>query len=669
MKKEETILEVTILLIIYLFLLSFFDLKLILSNTTTSGGDTPSHHYIAFYLKNYLLPKFKIYGWSPDWYAGFPILTFYFPLPYLLIVFLSYLLPFTISFKIVTLLGIFLLPVFILISLKTMKFEFPIPILASILSLYFLFSESYTFYGGNIASTLAGEFPYSISLSFLVLLIGFLYEGIKKNKNLIKNSLLLSLTTFSHLYTISVFVPSTVFFLRKNLKKNLKYLFLFYFFGFSLVAFWLLPFVLKHEYTSSLGWVQNRELKNLCLYPFNYFLPFSLMGTVIAIIKKDERIFYFLSLIIISLLYFFLLPNGFLFNCRYLPFYYLFMLFIAAYGIGKIVNILKKNFSYFFLLFLLAFSLIYIKNSLNFVPFWIKWNYEGFESKERWNTVNSLFEYLKTLPYGRIMHEYSPSHDVFGSPRTLESIPYFSGKPVMEGLLIESSLAAPYHFWMQAQLSSKPSCPISYVGCSSLNISKGLKYLRLFGVKYFIASSEEVKREIKKYDDFILLKRIDEFEVYEIKNSGNYAEIPKFQPVFVSKKNWKEISLEWFKDDNLVEIPLIFSEKGEIIDLKEIKRIPIEKNCTLEEKIENEEIKIRTNCVKTPIWIKIPYFPNWKVEGAERIYLASPCFMVIFPEKENVKIYYGHDAIDLIGILLSLGVIVLLFLKTGKLKF
>jgi uncharacterized membrane protein len=667
--KEIQVVELVVLFIIYAFLLNYFKPELIFLKTTTSGGDTPSHHYIAYYLKDYLLPKFRITGWSQDWYAGFPFLTFYFPLAYLLIVFLSYIIPFVIAFKIITVFGIFLLPLCTYLSLKLMKFNFPIPIIASILSLYFLFSESFTFYGANIPSTLAGEFSYSLSFSLMILLTGALYKGIKENKHLIKNSILLSLMSFSHLYTTSVFFFSSTFFL-KDWKKSLKYLFLFYFFGFSLIAFWLFPFILKSGYMSNMGWIQDKSIEKLYLSPFNFFLPFTFLAILIGFIKKDERVFYLLCFILISLAFFYFLPNGHLFNCRYLPFYYFYSLLLASYAIGDIVGTIhNKRIAIIFILIFLVFSFYYISSSLKFIPFWIKWNYEGFESKGKWQTLKELFEYLKTLPYGRIMHEYTPSHDVYGSPRTLESIPYFSGKPVMEGLLIESAINTPYHFWMQAHLSERPSCPISYVGCHSLNISKGYEYLKLFGVKYFIASSEKVKEEIDKDYHFKLLKEIGDFRIYEVEGSG-IVEIPKYQTVFAKKGKWRDLSLEWFKS-NFIDVLIVFTNenrKNMIEKLEDINRIPMNINCSIEENVSNEEIKVRTNCVRVPLLVKVSYFPNWKVEGAEKIYLASPAFMLIFPNSENVRIYYGSDLIDILGIIITTIGVVLLIVYLVKIK-
>src|SRR3989338_3894639 len=106
-----SIITLTGILVVYAFLFYYFDLGLLLSKTITSGGDMGSDYYPALYLRDNLLPNGKIIGWSPGWYAGFPLFQFYFPLSFLAMAVLSYAIPLQIAFKLVTVLGIFLLPV------------------------------------------------------------------------------------------------------------------------------------------------------------------------------------------------------------------------------------------------------------------------------------------------------------------------------------------------------------------------------------------------------------------------------------------------------------------------------------------------------------------------------------------------------------------------------
>ena len=105
----ETIVNFLVFLAIYGFLVSVFNPSVMLSETITAGGDTASHYYPAKFLRDELLPKGHVIGWLPGWYGGMPLFQFYFTLPFVLIALLSYIIPLQIAFKLVTVLGVFLL--------------------------------------------------------------------------------------------------------------------------------------------------------------------------------------------------------------------------------------------------------------------------------------------------------------------------------------------------------------------------------------------------------------------------------------------------------------------------------------------------------------------------------------------------------------------------------
>ncbi|MHA2219535.1 MAG: hypothetical protein ACXACY_26810, partial [Candidatus Hodarchaeales archaeon] len=103
--------------------------------------------------------------------------------------------------------------------------------------------------------------------------------------------------------------------------------------------------------------------------------------------------------------------------------------------------------------------------------------------------------------------------------------------------------------------------------------------------------------------------------------------------------------------------------------LRDLPKKPVVKECLIEEEVFTEEIRITTNCIGTPHIVKVTYFPNWRVEGADAIYLVSPSFMLVYPELEDVRIYYGRTFIDNLGIILTaFGLIILFFERKIGLK-
>jgi hypothetical protein len=264
-------------LAIYALLLIFYSPDLIFSQTTTSGGDTGAHHYPAQYLIQELLPHGRLTGWAPGWYAGMPMLTFYFPFPFLLIAILDSILPYTVAFKLVTILGVFLLPLATYGMARLWRIRRPYPVLAAVFATAFLLMEKsgggqlYSIYGGNILSTLAGEFGYMLSFALVFLFLGTMYRGMEKpryNMFFVLNCLILMALALSHIVTTIVLVfviPGLLLpFLVRTTRgegagvflRPLGYLAAVGAVGFCLVAFWSLPFVANMTWTAHMRWDQ-----------------------------------------------------------------------------------------------------------------------------------------------------------------------------------------------------------------------------------------------------------------------------------------------------------------------------------------------------------------------------------------------------------------------------
>ena len=168
-RNLNSLFTIFIILSLTIFLLSYFDLRLIFLNTIPVGGDTPAHNYLVRHLKKTLLNNFSIISWAKGWWCGFPMYQYYFFLPYFIMILLNLFLPLNIAFKIVSISGIIFLPFAVYLSLRWMKFNQNICLIGSILMLPFLFVDKHTMWGVNIYSTLAGEISNSISFVLFVI--------------------------------------------------------------------------------------------------------------------------------------------------------------------------------------------------------------------------------------------------------------------------------------------------------------------------------------------------------------------------------------------------------------------------------------------------------------------------------------------------------------------
>src|SRR4051812_40623619 len=118
------------------------------SDTIPTGGDMSAHVWGPAFLKDHLLTKGRLTGWSPDWYAGFPAFQFYMVPPFLVIALLSYVIPYGVAFKLVAVTGCLSLPVVVWAFGRLNRLPFPAPALMAVGATVFLFDRSYAIYGG-----------------------------------------------------------------------------------------------------------------------------------------------------------------------------------------------------------------------------------------------------------------------------------------------------------------------------------------------------------------------------------------------------------------------------------------------------------------------------------------------------------------------------------------
>ncbi len=676
-RNKETIINIIILLTVFAYLISYFTPQLMLSATTTSGGDTGSMIYLEKYMAEYLIPNGKISGWSQDRWLGFPIFQFQFPLAYVLMAFLSYAIPMEVAFKLITVLGIFTLPLFTFLAMRFMKFRFPIPIIAAILALFFIFNEANTVFGGNIPSMLAGEFSYSISFSFMVLFIGYAYKKINERKFSLWIPILFAIILLTHIVTAVIAALSVLFFfLTKDRKAswfNFKYVFLAFFLSFLILSFWLLPLLSNLSYTTGYGrnWSTNDFLK---WYP-KEALVFHLLAAIavyIGVKKNDRRILYFSFILLVS--YFAFLNAEYLFtaNIRFWPMMYFFVLVLSACAIGKILFRIKLKGLLTIPIITLIITIVYLNSSVSFIDDWIKWNYEGYESKVHWNTYKEINDFIRASPYkARTWNDLEDINDRLGTVRAFESIPYFAEKPTLEGVYAQATISSPFISYAQCEMSKHCAGIPTVAGrerTTSHNLVAGTKHVTIMNVKYYVAAFKTVQEDLKNSSDWKLVKKVGEWEIYELlTHNGSYVYVPEFEPNAISAEGteWKNVSLNWWTQLDKVDVPIAFSDdnrfaKAENID--DLKRIKVDNNCIIGEEFYNEEIKFRTNCIGKPHIVKVSYFPNWHVEGAEKIYLVSPSFMLVYPDQEDVRLYYSDTMINSIGKILTIVGLIIIFL-------
>ncbi|MGP0032061.1 MAG: hypothetical protein ACLPVF_16345 [Acidimicrobiales bacterium] len=339
---------------------------LLFTETTTTGGDTGSHIALPAFLQS-LLSHGHIEGWDPGWYDGFALYTFYFALPDLFAAIGGWIIPYDIAFKLITVLGSVLLPVCAWACGRLFRLRPPIPTVMAAMTLPFLFDYTFTIYGGNLFSTLAGEYAYSFSLSLAILFLGLFARVVRGGTCRAWASVVLALCILSHIIPGMLALAGAFFLVvvellptRWGVQDDRLTLLApapperaasrgvmvwraasTVAIGLLLSGWWLVPFGLLQSYATSMGYANVTTYWATLLPEADlWVLALAVVGVVTAVILRNRFGLLMTALGTVSALGLVVDPQGKLYNVRLLPLWFICVYLMAGWVVGVGVTVL-----------------------------------------------------------------------------------------------------------------------------------------------------------------------------------------------------------------------------------------------------------------------------------------------------------------------------------------
>ncbi|MFZ1062646.1 MAG: hypothetical protein WAN30_04155 [Acidimicrobiales bacterium] len=336
--------------------------NLIFSSTLITGGDTGSHLALPAYLRTQG-DLFNFTPWYPGWFAGMPAYSYYFVLPDILATWASYLIGFAVAMKLATILGSVLMPFCAYAMGRLFRAPRPIPIALALATLPFLFDASFTIDGGNLFSTMAGEYAFSLSLALSLLAIGLFARGVRTGRGYWICAICLSLVLAAHIlpwfFTIVAIAVLVVFELlarrglgdpegqisvRGDYARPLRFAAGAGLLSLALSAWWLAPFLTTQQYSNSLGY-SNDPVNTLheIFTTLGWFssagghggdrwvISLAAVGIVVAFVVRDRLGMVLATLVVLSLLAFVYEPQSVIWNERLVPFWFITIHLIAGW--------------------------------------------------------------------------------------------------------------------------------------------------------------------------------------------------------------------------------------------------------------------------------------------------------------------------------------------------
>jgi len=588
--------------LIYLIFAIRLDLSLIFKDTILTGGDSASWLQPVEHLRDHLIPNFKLFGWTQSNFFGYNEFQFYFIPPFLFAVILSIFLPLTISLKIATLIGIFTLPIAFYFSVQKITKNLWASLIGAALSLIFLFNESYTMYGGNFLSTLAGEFSYSFSLSIFVFFVGVCYETFEKNKNPIWAGILLGLIGLSHIFVFmpAFFVPFFFIFVNKLLEskkqqvvkktkknkqviveeevafskeKHLEKILFIYISAILFMAFWLVPMAFTRVYSTSISMIWHFEtIKDFFVQTFFVLINVGFIFAIFVFLnsKKNKIISVFILYFYLVCVFFYIIATFLeIPDIRFVPPALIISIFSLAIFFNYAPSFFydKKEFAItkpiILIVVLIGVSIFVLNYPVN-VRSWFNWNYTGYEAKKEFINLQGIRQnYTGNIDSGRILWEKQNQHDNadFGSERGFENLYYFTGRPSMEGIHYGSSFMARAVTYMQSEYSLNPVDPEAYRVYSVVNPDVWSLRFYQTNAKDIILYSDNIKNNFASHPDFEKTGDFGKFSLYTYKYfPKSYIEVRDLSSIAMiddNKYGFKTDFYRYFRDYELYQTPFI----------------------------------------------------------------------------------------------------------------
>ena len=674
---------------------SLWRLPYLLVANTPTGGDMGAHVLLPKVLAESVIPSGRIMGWSMDWYAGFPVLYFYFPLPALTTVLVDLVLPYGIAFKLVTIVGLVALPVCAYLLSRFMGFPRIIAAVAGVAGSLMVFMESYSIFGANIKSTLAGMFSFSWSFALSILYVGLVIRNYRQGRRFAPLAgIVLGLAALSHIIAPIVLVITTLplvvapFFTWVSRRASFSDardgalgVVSSWIVGFAVSAFFTLALGVRvlQGMTSDMGWAPVRTIVGAYQAPGSPIpgelvpvLAIALIGMVWTLLRRDD-----VSLLVWMTLWplagYFVIAHfewTILYNARLLPYWFFGLYTFAGLAIGLTAVSIARRFTNRHRATVVAATAAVLLMvgatavSMHDLPGWVKWNYEGYEGKQVWPEYENLMQTVDELPDGRIMWEANSGMNAYGTPMALMLFPFWSeGHPSMEGLFFESSLTTPFHFLNAAEVSARPSNPVRGLDYRSLDFDRATKHLAVYDVDYYVSYTEEARGEAEAFGLEVLAEP-EPWTVFALPESDR-VEVATLEPVvWAGEGDFVDAALEWYDDVDNLDAWLVEDGPEEwrrvtSVDegLVDQRPYPAGGSATVTT-FDDHEVAFTTDAVGVPHLVKVSYFPNWTVDGADGVYRVAPSLMLVVPTEADVTLQFSYTWAEILGAAITLTAVV-----------
>ncbi|MFZ4811966.1 MAG: hypothetical protein ACOYL9_11530 [Ilumatobacteraceae bacterium] len=662
-------------------------------------------------IKRHLWDHGLLSGWASAWSGGFPLYRFYMVLPAFFSAVAGSVVPVGVALKVMTALPLVLLPWAASHFAKVSGLTFGGQMLTAGATLIFLFDSSNNSFGGNVASTVVGEYAYAWSMLLCILAMAVFARDLQLRRSGPGAGLVGGVAALCH--------PIGAMFLMTGLisqvalepgaaRRRAAVHFARCLVLIGLIAsFWYLPFLAYGEHRIDAIFPRRTDYMTI-MFPFSPVLEIAFVGLAgLAVYEAVRRPWRPVIALAIAGAVFGLgvlfAPQGAINNVRLAPVWNLSRLMLAGVGASVVIGYVVERVSWKrqavtrlaaplgvigVLMFSISWSVGTLplgqRTTLSFGEWTFVTDYQwiigpkrelpaqvqaqalsfgGLERGPYWAEFQQLVSTLDDITAergcGRLSYEFA-STGRYGSIYALQLLPRFTDDCVttINGLLAGSPNANRFQPVAESAYSLEAERYNARLPFEEPDMARGVRYLRELGCQYFLALTPEMVAQARETDGMSELATVGPWSVFEVADVALVEPLsmaPYVDGSVAGRDEWSEASMKWFKQaDSLA--PRISSagaaEWPSTAEASSAAPLPTTEVSAIVD--DGDSIAFDVSKIGVPVLIRESYFPTWKAEGADGPYRVAPNWMVVVPRNTSVRMVSKAGGIEMVSSLMTI---------------
>ncbi|MFZ4812803.1 MAG: hypothetical protein ACOYL9_15800, partial [Ilumatobacteraceae bacterium] len=595
-------------------------------------------------------------------------------------------LPMSVALKVIVSLPLVLLPWAAAHFAKVAGLTAPGQVLTGAASLIFLFDSSNSNLGGNIASTVTGEYAYAWSMLLCIVTLAIFARDLERGRRGPAAGFVGGIAALCHpigaMFLVVGLISQAALAPVKARRGAAIHLVQSFVLTGLIASFWYLPFLRYGDYRIDAVFTKRTDYGSI-LFPFSPLLEVvfvALAGlAVYEAVRRQWRPILALAIAGATFgLGVLIVPQGAINNGRLTPWWNLSRLMLAGVGASVLVGYVVERVSWKRRqstmigapLGIAAVLLFCISWNVGTLPLgdrtttslgeWtlatdFQWivgpshqltptvqfqalSFAGIERGPYWGEYQELVSTLDDITAergcGRIGYEFKWDGR-YGSIYALQLLPKFTDGCVttINGLLAGSPNANFFQPVAESAWSMEAEKYNRRLPFEEPNMARGVSYLRELGCQYYLALTPEMVADARAADGLTELATVGPWSVFEVADVAlvePLTRVPYVDSSVAGRDDWSDASMAWFQQaDSTAPRVSLKGANGWPATAEESAQSKLPTNEVADIVDDGDTISFNVSVPGVPVLVRESYFPTWKAEGADGPYRVAPNWMVL----------------------------------------